>query len=122
MESVPEQTACIDLTDTDVLWDFICRNESLSLFESIFFMVFQIQPSANDSFRHIKSHRTLAINAMKRIIGRGLKTKELDSLLGQLFLFSFESIFFMVSGTANRIFEMLWNLPKIPQKSVAVFH
>ena len=72
MESVPEQTACIDLTDTDVLWDFICRNESLSLFESIFFMVFQIQPSANDSFRHIKSHRTLAINAMKRIIGRGL--------------------------------------------------
>ena len=33
-----------------------------------------------------------------------------------------ESIFFMVSGTANRKIEMLWNLPNLTQKSVAVFH
>ena len=35
---------------------------------------------------------------------------------------SLESIFFMVSQFAKRIFEILWNFPNIPQKSVAVFH
>ena len=33
---------------------------------------------------------------------------------------SLESIFFMVFQIANRIVEMLWNFPNIPQKSVAV--
>jgi len=37
-------------------------------------------------------------------------------------LFCQESIFFMVSRTANGLFEMLCNLPNLTQKSVAVFH
>ena len=33
----------------------------------------------------------------------------------------YESIFFMVFQIANRMIEMLWNFPNIPQKSVAVY-
>ena len=35
---------------------------------------------------------------------------------------SFEFIFSMVSRTANGCFEMLWNLHNLTRKSVAVFH
>ena len=57
-------------------------------------------PSANYWVMFLKSQWTLVINNMKQII---------------------KSIFFMVYQIANRMFEILWNFPKIPQKSFAVF-
>ena len=67
---------------------------------------------------------TLGKILLIRFVGVVFTDKDKSNVMVSMYEWftTIESIFFIKSGTANRIFETLWDFPNIPQKSVAVVH